>query len=64
MADEHERAEIAPGLTVSRIITGLWQVADMERGDNADLDRQKAAGVMGTLAAEGFTSFDMADHCA
>ena len=26
-----ERIELAPGLVVSRLVTGLWQVADMER---------------------------------
>ena len=35
-----DRTELAPGLSVSRVVTGLWQVADMERGGKAlDLDR-------------------------
>ena len=26
-----DRTELAPGLGISRVVTGLWQVADMER---------------------------------
>ena len=26
------RVSIAPGLEISRVLTGLWQIADMERG--------------------------------
>ncbi len=34
-----ERTMLAPGLEISRIVTGLWQVADMERGHRElDLD--------------------------
>ena len=36
------RVELAPGLSVSRVITGLWQVADMER-TGGTLDRAAAA---------------------
>lgn len=32
IALEPDRIELAPGLQVPRLITGLWQVADMERG--------------------------------
>ena len=32
-----ERAELAPGFSVSRVLTGLWQIADMER-DGVVLD--------------------------
>ena len=28
--------ELAPGLKISRIITGLWQIADMERKEELD----------------------------
>ena len=37
MSDLVERAELAPGFSVSRVLTGLWQIADMER-DGAALD--------------------------
>ena len=55
------RFEIAPGLSLSRIITGLWQVADMER-DGQTLDIERAAEAMSPYADAGLTTFDMADH--
>ncbi len=55
------RAMLAPGLEISRVVTGLWQVADMERGGTL-LDTDKAAAVLADYAAAGFDSFDMADH--
>jgi hypothetical protein len=36
------RIALAPGLEISRVITGLWQVADMER-DGRPLDLDAAA---------------------
>src|SRR5579859_408242 len=56
-----ERCELAPGLEISRIVTGLWQVADMERSGRA-LDPDHAAAAMADYARAGFDSFDMADH--
>lgn len=56
-----DRTDLAPGLSISRIVTGLWQVADMERGGTA-LDPVEAAGAMAAYAAAGFDTFDMADH--
>lgn len=55
------RTTLAPGLEISRIVTGLWQVADQERGGR-DLDRAAAAADMQRYAEAGFDSFDMADH--
>jgi aryl-alcohol dehydrogenase-like predicted oxidoreductase/enamine deaminase RidA (YjgF/YER057c/UK114 family) len=56
-----ERCELAPGFTISRVLTGLWQVADMERtGRTIDLDA--AAAALGPYVAAGLTTFDMADH--
>ncbi len=55
------RTLLAPGLEISRIVTGLWQVADMERGGML-LDPQRAAGWLAEYAAAGFDTFDMADH--
>jgi hypothetical protein len=37
-----QKIEIAPGFEISRIVTGLWQVADMERG-GAPIDVDQAA---------------------
>lgn len=55
------RTELAPGLNISRLVTGLWQVADMERGGTL-LDPEKGAGDLAEYAAAGFNTFDMADH--
>jgi len=56
-----ERCELAPGFTISRVLTGLWQVADMER-DGRSLDLEAAAEEMVPYVNAGFTTFDMADH--
>jgi aryl-alcohol dehydrogenase-like predicted oxidoreductase/enamine deaminase RidA (YjgF/YER057c/UK114 family) len=56
-----ERFQLAPGLSVSRVITGLWQVADMER-DGRTLDAGATSLAMSQYVAAGLTSFDMADH--
>lgn len=48
-------------LDISRIITGLWQVADMEK-DGGTLDPDAAAGHLRAYADAGFSTFDMADH--
>ncbi len=56
-----ERYELAPGLSVSRAITGLWQVADMERGGRT-LDAGATSLAMSQYTDAGLTTFDMADH--
>ena len=56
-----ERTFLAPGLEISRVVTGLWQVADMERNGHT-LDLDAAAAAMADYAEAGFDSFDMADH--
>jgi aryl-alcohol dehydrogenase-like predicted oxidoreductase/enamine deaminase RidA (YjgF/YER057c/UK114 family) len=58
---EVERCELAPGFSISRVLTGLWQIADLER-DGRELDLEAAAQAMGPYADAGLTSFDMADH--
>jgi aryl-alcohol dehydrogenase-like predicted oxidoreductase/enamine deaminase RidA (YjgF/YER057c/UK114 family) len=55
------RTTLAPGFDVSRVVTGLWQIADMER-DGRILDLEAAARAMTPYLDAGFTSFDMADH--
>lgn len=49
------------GLSQNPLITGLWQVADLER-DGVTLDRASAADALLHYVAGGFTCFDMADH--
>jgi len=61
MKDLVERWEVAPDLSISRVLTGLWQIADMER-DGRKLDLAAAAKAMEPYVAAGFTTFDMADH--
>jgi len=53
--------ELAPGLTISRALTGLWQIADLERDGNK-VNPVEAARHMKTYLDAGFTTFDMADH--
>ncbi len=55
------RIELAPGLEISRIVTGLWQVADIERS-GAAIDPDAGAEALAAYAQAGFDSFDMADH--
>ncbi|TDQ18280.1 aryl-alcohol dehydrogenase-like predicted oxidoreductase [Algoriphagus boseongensis] len=53
--------ELAPGLKISRVLNGLWQIADMER-DGTKVDPNLAAKAMHAYVEAGFTTFDMADH--
>lgn len=61
MQPRPQRIALAPGLDMSRVITGLWQVADMERGGHT-LDPDVSARHLADYAAAGFDTFDMADH--
>jgi len=56
-----ERVTLAPGLTIARVVTGLWQVADMER-EGRTLDPDASARELAAYAAVGLDTFDMADH--
>ncbi len=56
-----ERCELAPGFSISRVLTGLWQIADMER-DGRELDLEATAAAIAPYVDAGFTTFDMADH--
>ena len=53
-----ERTELAPGFEISRVLTGLWQVADLER-EGDELDPAEAARHLTAYAEAGFTAFDM-----
>ena len=53
--------ELAPGLTICRALTGLWQIADLERDGNK-VNSHEAAQSMKAYVDAGFTTFDMADH--
>ena len=56
-----ERTTLGGDLEISRILTGLWQIADMER-DGRTLDPTAAAKAMEPYVDAGLTTFDMADH--
>lgn len=53
--------QLTSDLKVSKIITGLWQIADMER-EGRSLDLSKTAQAMTPYVEAGLTTFDMADH--
>ncbi|HEX4766300.1 MAG TPA: aldo/keto reductase [Lichenihabitans sp.] len=61
MSPPPDRAELAPGFEISRMVTGLWQVADQERG-GTPLDPDRGADALAAYAEAGFDTFDMADH--
>ncbi len=61
MAANSNRPSLAPGLDIAPVVTGLWQIADMERGGRT-LDPETASSAMADYAAAGFDTFDMADH--
>lgn len=55
-----ERTTLA-GLDISRLLCGLWQVADLEKGGET-LDPERGADALQAYAKAGFDTFDMADH--
>ncbi len=61
MSTPVERIALAPDLEIARVVTGLWQIADMER-DGRTLDLARTAESMTAYVDAGFTTFDMADH--
>lgn len=61
MKDVVERWDLASDLSISRVLTGLWQIADMER-NGRKLDLAATAKAMEPYVKAGFTTFDMADH--
>ena len=56
-----QSTRLAPDLTVSKVITGLWQVADLEREGNT-LHPEEHARYLKAYADAGLHTFDMADH--
>lgn len=56
-----ERIRLADDLEISRALTGLWQIADMER-DGTTVDADAASEEMRRYVDVGLTTFDMADH--
>jgi len=54
------QSKLSSNLKISRIINGLWQIADMER--ESDLDSKVYAKKIIPYVEAGLTTFDMADH--
>lgn len=61
MTQKPETTALSDDLSISRVLTGLWQVADMEK-DGRTLDPETSADHLAAYVADGFTTFDMADH--
>ena len=61
MAPHPDTTTLPGGLTIRRLITGLWQMADQER-DGRPFDLDRAADALAAYARAGFDTFDMADH--
>ena len=61
MAQTPDRTTIAKDLSISRLVCGLWQVADIEKGGET-IDPERGADALEAYAKAGFDTFDMADH--
>ena len=61
MPETPDRIDLGPGLSISRLVCGLWQVADLEKSGTT-LDPERGADALGAYARAGFDTFDMADH--
>jgi aryl-alcohol dehydrogenase-like predicted oxidoreductase/enamine deaminase RidA (YjgF/YER057c/UK114 family) len=55
-----QHTKLSDTLTISKVVTGLWQIADMERHGRLELSSLAAA--MTAYVQADLTSFDMADH--
>ncbi len=56
-----EKCQLGSELEISRVLTGLWQIADLERCGQT-LNPHSTALSMKPYVDAGFTTFDMADH--
>ena len=61
MSKAPDRTTIADGLSISRLVCGLWQVADIEKSGET-IDPERGADALEAYARAGFDTFDMADH--
>ncbi|MEM7091309.1 MAG: aldo/keto reductase [Pseudomonadota bacterium] len=56
-----DRIRLSDRIEISRVLTGLWQVADIEK-DGGIIDPDTGADWLEAYAQQGFDTFDMADH--
>lgn len=61
MPNAPDRLRLSDRLEISRALTGLWQVADIEKGGLA-IPPEQGADWLEAYARAGFDTFDMADH--
>ncbi len=61
MSRSPDHIALGDRLSISRLVCGLWQVADLEKGGTL-LDPERAADALQAYAEAGFDTFDMADH--
>lgn len=61
MPQTPDRLRLSDRLEIARSLTGLWQVADIEK-DGAVIDPETGADWLAAYAQAGFDTFDMADH--
>ena len=61
MTETPLRIDLGANLNISRVLTGLWQVADIERKDGP-IDPDTGARWLQAYTDRGFDTFDMADH--
>jgi aryl-alcohol dehydrogenase-like predicted oxidoreductase/enamine deaminase RidA (YjgF/YER057c/UK114 family) len=61
MTARPDRIRLTPDLDISRLVCGLWQVADIEK-NGATIDPESGADALTAYAKAGFDTFDMADH--
>ena len=61
MPPRPDRLRLSDRIEISRALTGLWQVADIEK-DGRTIDPETGAGWLSDYATAGFDTFDMADH--
>lgn len=59
--DMPQPVQLASNLKVPCVLTGLWQIADLEK-DGTPVDRELAADALIRYVDDGFNAFDMADH--
>jgi aryl-alcohol dehydrogenase-like predicted oxidoreductase len=55
---ETNKFELAPGLTICRLLNGMWQVS----GAHGYIEPKSAVAEMFTYHDAGFTTWDLADH--
>src|SRR6478752_8812488 len=61
MSTTPPRIALTKDLSISRIVCGLWQVADIEKNGTV-IDPDKGADALQAYTRDGFDTFDMADH--